>query len=171
MRFFSCKSCEKRDGELALVREELVELKRENNRLERENQHLNEQNVTLKQENHQLREELARARRETNRQAAPFRREKLKKRKKKPGRRKGHPAANRPTPPPERIDRVVEVPCRACPDCATELVDPGTVIQYQTDLPPIVPIVIQFNIETGYCPCCRQRFGGISATWNEAPAQ
>jgi transposase len=34
------------------------------------------------------------------------------------------------------------------------------VVQYQTDLPPIVPIVTQFNIETGYCPCCRQRHQG-----------
>src|SRR5262249_51248831 len=25
---------------------------------------------------------------------------------------------------------------------------------------PIVPIVTQFNIETGYCPCCRQHWQG-----------
>src|ERR1017187_10875844 len=28
------------------------------------------------------------------------------------------------------------------------------------DLPPIVPIVTQFNIETGYCSCCRQYWQG-----------
>jgi transposase len=40
------------------------------------------------------------------------------------------------------------------------LCDPAVVVQYQTDLPPIVPIVTQFNIETGYCPCCRQHWQG-----------
>jgi hypothetical protein len=40
------------------------------------------------------------------------------------------------------------------------LCDPAVVIQYQTDLPPIVPIVTQFNIETGFCPCCRQHWQG-----------
>jgi transposase len=139
MAFLSCSGCQERDREIA---------------------RLCQKNSELEQEIQRLREELATVRREANRQAAPFRRRELKKRKKKPGRRKGHLPANRPTPPPERIDRVVEVPCRTCPDCATELVDPGTVIQYQTDLPPIVPIVTQFQIETGYCPCCRQRHRG-----------
>jgi transposase len=40
------------------------------------------------------------------------------------------------------------------------LCDPNVVVQYQTDLPPIVPIVTQFNIETDYCPCCRQSWQG-----------
>jgi transposase len=160
MRLFSCKPCRERDREIARLRQENSELSHENTALRQENSSLRQENTTLKQENHRLREELARARREANRQAAPFRRPELKKRKKKPGRRKGHQPANRLTPPPERIDRVVEVPCRACPDCATPLVDPGSVVQYQTDLPPIVPVVTQFNIETGYCPCCRQRHQG-----------
>src|SRR5271169_3166392 len=63
-------------------------------------------------------------------------------------------------PPPERIDRVIDVPCRTCPDCTVALIDPSVVVQYQTDLPPIVPVVTQFNIETGYCPCCRQYHRG-----------
>jgi transposase len=139
MSLVSCTGCQERDREIARLRHKIGE---------------------LEQDKQRLGEELATARRESNRQAAPFRREELKKRKKKPGRRKGHPAANRPTPPPERIDRVVEVPCRTCPDCATELVERDTVVQYQTDLPPIVPIVTQFQIETGYCPCCRRRHQG-----------
>lgn len=137
MALFSCSGCQERDCEIARLRQK---------------------NSELEQEIQRLREELTAVRREANRQAAPFRRRDLKRRKKKPGRRKGHLPANRPTP--ERIDRVVEVSCRTCPDCATELVDPGIVIQYQTDLPPIVPIVTQFKIETGYCPCCRQRQRG-----------
>jgi transposase len=40
------------------------------------------------------------------------------------------------------------------------LYDQAVVVQYQTDLPPIVPIITQFNIETGYCPCCRQYWQG-----------
>jgi transposase len=36
------------------------------------------------------------------------------------------------------------------------LYDQKVVVQYQTDLPPITPIITQFNIETGRCPCCRQ---------------
>src|SRR5580658_6827264 len=145
MAFFSCSGCQERDHVIARLR-----LK----------------NSELEQEIQRLREELATVRREANRQAAPFRRRELKKRRKKAGRRKGHAPANRPTPAPERIDRVVEVPCRSCPDCAADLVERDTVIQYQTDLPPIVPIVTQFNIETGYCPCCRQRCQGRHAEQN-----
>jgi transposase len=69
----------------------------------------------------------------------------------------------RPTPTPEQVDRIIDVPCQLCPACKVALVDPTIVVQYQTDLPPIVPIVTQFNIETGYCPCCRQRQQGRHA--------
>jgi transposase len=40
------------------------------------------------------------------------------------------------------------------------LYDQSVVVQYQTDLPPIVPLVTPFNIETGTCPCCRQHGQG-----------
>jgi transposase len=116
--------------------------------------------ANLQQEIQHLRQQLEQARREGHRQAGKFRRRCLKKKGKKPGRRRGHPADLRPRPSPERIDRVIEVPCRHCAECRTALVDPGVVVQYQTDLPPIVPIVTQFNIETGYCPCCQQRHQG-----------
>jgi transposase len=33
-------------------------------------------------------------------------------------------------------------------------------VVYQTDLPPIVPIIRQFKIDTGTCPACRQRWQG-----------
>ena len=131
----ACSGCQQRDQEIAKLQQEL--------------QH--------------LRQQLEQAGREGQRQAGKFRRRRLKAKRKKPGRRKGHKADLRPTPPPERIDRVLEVPCRLCSECRTALVDPGVVVQYQTDLPPIVPIVTQFNIETGYCPCCRQRRQGRHA--------
>jgi transposase len=107
-----------------------------------------------------LRKELSQTQRETNRQAHPFRREQATEHPKKPGRRKGHKADLRPVPTPDQIDRVVEVPLDKCPMCDVHLFDQGQVVQYQTDLPPIVPIVTQFTIETGYCPCCRQYWQG-----------
>ena len=91
--------------------------------------------------------------REQSRQANRFRRRTLKKRRKRPGRKRGHVAAVRPTPTP---DRIIDVPLPECPDCHAPLYDCGTVSQFQTDLPPIVPIVTQFNLQTGYCTCCHQ---------------
>jgi transposase len=63
-------------------------------------------------------------------------------------------------PTPQQIDRNINVPLRECPTCRVPLCDPAVAVQYQTDLPPIVPLVTRFNIETGYCPCCRQRWQG-----------
>jgi transposase len=116
--------------------------------------------VGLATDVYNLRVQLDELRREQGRQAGRFRRRKTKKKRKKPGRPKGHEAALRPAPTREQVDRVIDVPCAECPDCHVPLVDPGQVVQYQTDLPPIVPIVTQFNIETGFCPCCRQRHQG-----------
>ena len=110
-----------------------------------------------------LREQLSGGEREHNRQAHPFRRERGATHPKKPGRRQGHKADLRPVPTPEQIDRVVDVALDKCPMCDVYLYDQGQVVQFQTDLPPIVPIVTQFNIETGYCPCCRQYWQGRHA--------
>lgn len=104
-------------------------------------------------ENARLRSQLDTTTREQNRQANRFRRRTLKKRRKKPGRKRGHVAALRATPTP---DRVVDVPLLECPDCHAPLYDRGSVVQFQTDLPPIAPIVTQFKIATGYCTCCHQ---------------
>jgi transposase len=115
----------------------------------------------VEQANRDLRQRLDEARRQQHRQTHPFRRKKTKSGKsKKSGRPKGHPPALRPVPTPEQIDRIINVPMRECPTCHVPLCDPAVVVQYQTDLPPIVPIVTQFNIETGYCPCCRQHWQG-----------
>jgi transposase len=89
--------------------------------------------------------------REQTRQAGRFRRRQLKKRRKKSGRKRGHPPAVRPTPIP---DRIIDVPLPQCPVCQVPLVNRATVTQFQTDLPPIVPLVTQFNLQTGYCNCC-----------------
>lgn len=121
--------------------------------------------ATLEAENRRLRQDADATQREQSRQANRFRRRNLKKRRKKPGRKPGHPAAVRPTPTP---DRVIDVPLRQCPDCQAPLYDRATVTQWQTDLPPIVPIVTQFNIETGYCTCCHQYRQGRHAEQTSA---
>ena len=149
----SCRGCRLRQRELTRLRQDVGQMQGDNQRLER-------RLARLKKDNDRLRLELEEVRRQGHRQAGHFRRRQLKKRKKKPGRKPGHSGNRRPTPPPEHIDRVLAVPCRVCPDCKVPLVDPKTVIQYQTDLPPIVPIITRFHIETGYCPCCRQRVQG-----------
>jgi transposase len=107
-----------------------------------------------------LRQQLDEAQRDGKRQTHPFGREQASDKPKKPGRKKGHKADLRPLPTPDQIDRVIDVPLDECPMCHVPLFDQDQVVQYQTDLPPIVPIITQFNIETGYCPCCRQYWQG-----------
>lgn len=130
----------------------------------------------LREENQRLRDKLGDSERGQHRQAHPFRRDQdageanderdegkqdgEPDQKKKPGRRKGHAADLRPTPTADETDRVIDVPLKECPMCHVELYERSHVTQYQTDLPPIVPIITQFNIETGYCPCCRQHWQG-----------
>jgi transposase len=114
----------------------------------------------LEEENQRLRQQLEQTQQSNSRQAHPFRRDKSSAKPKKPGRRKGHKADLRPTPAPEHIDRIIDVPLDECPMCQVPLFEQDQVVQYQTDLPPIVPIITQFNIETGYCPCCRQYWQG-----------
>ena len=130
----------------------------------------------LERDNKQLRRQLDQQQRQATRQAHPFRRDEADAGKggknpksgneaksgtaKKPGRPEGHEPAVRPTPTPEQIDRTIDVALDECPMCKVALYEQGQVVQFQTDLPPIVPIVTQFNIQTGTCPCCRQRWQG-----------
>jgi transposase len=153
-----------RDRELLHLRRRLAVLNQKHQSLQRENERLVRRLARVERPNRELRQRLDEARREQHRQAHPFRRQQAQPGKpKKPGRPKGHPPGLRPVPTPEQIDRVINVPLRECPTCHVPLCDPGVVVQYQTDLPPIVAIVTQFNIETGFCPCCRQRWQGRHA--------
>jgi transposase len=130
--FLACAGCRELEARIEKLQARLAELEAENARLR------------LQAETRE---------REQTRQANRFRRRILKKRRKRPGRKRGHVAAVRPTPTP---DRVVDVPLPECPDCHAPLYDRSTVIQFQTDLPPIVPVVTQFNLQTGYCTCCHE---------------
>jgi transposase len=100
----------------------------------------------------ELRKKLDEIQRTQNRQAAPFRRREHVAHPKKPGRPAGHEPAQRAVP--QRVDRIVDVPIEVCPTCQVPLVDKTVHTQYQTDLPPITPIVTQFNVHAGLCPCC-----------------
>jgi transposase len=121
-----------------------------------ENARLRKTIADLQAEVAKLRSELDEVRRQQHRQAAPFRRKERKAKPKSPGRPKGHAPALRPTPTPDQVDRIIDVPCDECPECHMPLYDLNTVVQYQTDLPPITPIITQFNIQAGRCPCCRE---------------
>jgi transposase len=128
----TCPGCRERDARLEQLEHRLAEVEAENAR---------------------LRDAMDERSREQARQANRFRRRNLKKRRKKSGRKSGHAATTRPIPTP---DRIVDVPLPQCPECQATLTDRSTVVQFQTDLPPIVPIVTQFNIARGFCPCCLQ---------------
>src|SRR5260370_1264027 len=109
----------------------------------------------LEAENQRLRQQVEQGERDGRRQANPLRRDKTNPdQPKKPGRRKGHKADVRPTPTPDQVDRVIDVRLFESPCCHQAVLDRGQVVQFQTDLPPIIPIVTQFNLETGYCRGC-----------------
>jgi transposase len=149
----NCRGCRQRDRLIRQLQQQIARLQKDEQRGQR-------RLARLKKDNERLRRELDELQRQPHRQAARFRRRHLKKRRKKAGRRKGHPAELRSLPTPEQIDRTVHVPCSVCPDCSTPLLELDQTTQLQTDLPPIVPIVTQFIIQTGYCPCCRRRVQG-----------
>jgi transposase len=86
-------------------------------------------------------------------------------RRKRPGRKPGHEAALRP--PPETIDRTVDVPLRRrrrtgerlCPRCRTPL-EPGTFKRHRRVVEDLVPArveVVCYRTRSGYCPNCRRR--------------
>lgn len=128
-----CPGCQARDRRLAELEQTVAQLQR--------------------QVEH-LRQQLDEAQRAGKRQAAPFRRRLAKPNPKPPGRPEGHPRACRPVP--AKVDRVIDVPCDRCPDCHAALVDPVVHPQYQTDLPPVVPVVTRFDVHGGTCPCCKR---------------
>ena len=119
-----------------------------------------EQVATLQARVKELQKQLDTQTRASKRQAAPFRRTKKKpaSEKQKPGRQAGHVRDARPAP--EKVDRTIPVPVDVCPDCRVPLADKTVHVQYQTDIPPVQPIVTAFQVEVGHCPCCGKRVQG-----------
>ena len=76
----------------------------------------------LRAEVERLKAELEQARRAGKRQAAPFSKGPPKADPKRPGRKPGHAPSHRPAPPPEQVDRTIEVPLpTTCPECHAPL--------------------------------------------------
>jgi transposase len=131
-----CCACSERDREIAKLKKRILD---------------------CETENQQLRQQLDEALRSKHRQTTRFPRGTHKKRRRRSGQKKGHPASHRPTPTPDEVSRRINVPApKHCPCCQVPLQDQHIVVQYQTDLPPIVPIITQFNIEVATCPRCQR---------------
>jgi transposase len=110
-----------------------------------------------------LHAELEQARRAGKRQAAPFSKGPPKAYPKPPGRKPGHPASHRPAPPPEQVDRVIDVPVlENCPECGTPLDDAPVTFhdQFQIEMPPARPRVTRFRVPVLRCPACFVRIQG-----------
>jgi transposase len=117
----------------------------------------------LRAEVERLKAELEQARRAGKRQAAPFSKGSPKAHPKRPGRKPGHPPSHRPAPPPEQVDRTVEVPLPPeCPECRAPLDEAPVSVhdQYQIDLPEPKPVVIRFRVPVTRCPACFRRVQG-----------
>src|SRR3954470_9027539 len=117
----------------------------------------------LRAEVERLRSELEQARRAGKRQAAPFSKGPPKTDPKRPGRKPGHPPSHRPAPPPEQVDRIIEVPLPPeCPECHAPLDEAPISLhdQYQIDLPDPRPVITRFRVPVARCPACYRRVQG-----------
>jgi hypothetical protein len=117
----------------------------------------------LRAEVERLKSELEQTRRAEKRQAAPFSKGAPKAHPKRPGRKAGHPPSHRPAPPPEQVDRTIEVPLPPeCPECHAPLDGAPVTVhdQYQIDLPEPKPIVTRFRVPVARCPACFRRVQG-----------
>jgi transposase len=133
--------------------EELLDLTR------RQSRQLDE----LRAEVERLKAELEQSRRAGKRQAAPFSKGAPKANPKRPGREPGHPPSHRPAPPPEQVDRTIEVPMPPeCPACHATLAEATVTVhdQYQIDLPEPRPVVTRFRVPVARCPACLRRVQG-----------
>src|SRR3954467_4299580 len=132
--------------------DELLALTRQQARLIRD---LGARLARLQAEADRLKAELEEARRAGKRQAAPFSKGPPKGRPKRPGRKPGHPPAHRAAPPPERVDRTVDVPLpESCPRCRAPLDDQPTSVhdRYQIDLPEPKPVITRSRVPVTRCP-------------------
>jgi transposase len=138
----------------------------ENERLRAENAALWERVAVLEEELAKLKAELERlkgllaeAERAAKRQAAPFSKGPPKAKPKRPGRKAGHPPAHRSRP--KRVNRVLEADLPpVCPSCGGNLVNHRVEEQYVIDIPPVEPVVTQFNVHIADCEHCGQRIQG-----------
>lgn len=135
---------------------ELTAMRRRVEALEKRVTGLEAENAALRTENAALRKALDEERRAGKRQASPFSRGIRKANPKKPGRKPGGSRSRRSIP--TKVDRTIVVPpLLSCPHCAGAVRLGGIAQQYQTDLPPIVPMTTVFEIQYGFCTQCGRR--------------
>jgi len=143
-----------------------AQLRVENRRLQAKNTalrhrvtELEEQVGKLEAELAQVKGQLEEAQRAGKRQAAPFSKGPPKTKPGRPGRKAGHAPAHRPKP--KRVDRVLEAELpHVCPSCGGELEEGKVQEQFLIDIPPVEPIVTQFNVHIGHCKDCGKRVQG-----------
>jgi transposase len=117
----------------------------------------------LEKENFELRKRLDEAQRAGKRQAAPFSKGDPKEKPKKPGRKPGSQYGKQHSRPrPEKVDKVIDVPLGAssCPKCGGGLGNEEVHEQFVSDIPPILPVVTQFNVHCAHCKECGHRVQG-----------
>jgi len=142
-----------------LLRMSLEELLAENQQLRAENATLKKALAKLAAQVEQLQTQLETGQRAGKRQAAPFSKGAPKANPKKPGRKPGHPAAHRPKPQAVNETEEAALP-PTCPDCGGAVVEDKVEVQYQVDIPPVQPVVTQFNVHVGHCAACQRRLQG-----------
>jgi transposase len=116
----------------------------------------------LKAENRELRRRLAEVERGQKRQAAPFSKGAPKTNPRRPGRKPGADYGDPSCRPrPERVDEVRDVPLpNDCPGCGGALDEWTVRDQFQTDIPPVQPRVVNYRVHVGVCRRCGRRVQG-----------
>ena len=110
----------------------------------------------LEREIERLRQENEKLQQAAKRQASPFSRGEPKPNPKRRGRKSGKRYGRRASRSvPRTIDRVIEVPAPLfCPDCQKPAKLDHRETQWQTDIPPIVPVTTEFRIDVARCTNC-----------------
>jgi len=143
-------------------RPEREKLGRENQQLRENSERLERENERLRREIEKLKEALEQALRAAKRQAAPFSKGEPKEGPKRPGRKPGAnygPKAHREVP--KHVDEVVSAKApRRCPYCGDAVEVSATAPQYQSDIPPVRPHTVRFDIELGKCRGCGRAVRG-----------
>lgn len=134
----------------------------ENQQLRRDLERTERERDRWRREVERLRGQLDAARRAGFRQAAPFSKGVRAAHPRRPGRRSGSAYGRQGgRPAPTVIDDVHDVPVPAsCPHCGAGVEDTHVVAQYQEDLPPVRPVVRQFDVHIGRCRRCGRRVQG-----------
>ncbi|MGI8939695.1 MAG: IS66 family transposase [Iamia sp.] len=110
----------------------------------------------------ELESQLEEARRSGKRQAAPFSKGDPSTDPAPPGRKKGkahgrHGHRRNPV----KVDRTVDAPLpECCPHCGEGVAFERWAEQFQTELPPVRPVVTRFRVGVGRCCGCRRRVQG-----------